>query len=283
MWNRMNSRFANLFLLAGFLFATVPGLAAADPGDEDFKIRIKNKVAIECEEGEDCGKQILFINGDGEVRHLEADNGDFVWIGGGHGGRHRDRHGRIFRGRSGAKAGFLGVMLAELSPELRTYFGVPDDVGVMVSRVVDNSPASRAGIRVGDIIAAVDGESVSSGSGLAEAIRRYEANETLNLEVWRDGQVQTLFAAVESRQPRGYHGRTIKIDCEDGEECDFNFNHDFDFDHDFDFNFDYDFDFDCGDGEGCEIEIDCEDGDCNCLINGESADCKALHELHGRD
>ncbi len=273
MWNRTSTCFASLLLVAGFLFATVPGRAAADPGDEDFKIRIKKKVAIECEEGEDCGKKILFIDGDGEIRHLEAGDENFVWVGEGHGGHHS----HSFRGQPGTKAGFLGVMLAELSPELRTHFGVPDDVGVMVSKVIDDSPASRAGVRVGDIIAAVDGESVSSGSGLAEAIRRYEANETVSLEVWRDGQVQTLSAAIEARAPKGYHGRTIKIDCGDGEDCDFDFN------HDFDFNFDYDFDFDCGDGEGCEIEIDCEDGDCNCRINGERADCKALHGLHDRD
>ena len=46
----------------------------------------------------------------------------------------------------------LGVGLTDLTPELREHFGVGGDAGVMISRVVEDSPAAKAGLRVGDII-----------------------------------------------------------------------------------------------------------------------------------
>ena len=38
---------------------------------------------------------------------------------------------------------------------------------------------------------------------------------------------------------------------------------------------------DCPDGEECEVKIDCDDGDCDCTLNGETIDCEELHMEHG--
>ena len=45
------------------------------------------------------------------------------------------------------RRGYLGVGLTELTPELRTHFGVPEESGVMVSKVEPGSPAEKAGSR----------------------------------------------------------------------------------------------------------------------------------------
>src|SRR5215218_9304074 len=42
------------------------------------------------------------------------------------------------------RRGYLGVSLTELTPELRTYFGAPDDAGAMVGKVEAGSPADKA-------------------------------------------------------------------------------------------------------------------------------------------
>ena len=150
---------------------------------------------------------------------------------------------------------FLGVQMTELSSELRVHFGVPEDAGVMVSKVVDDSPAARAGVEVGDIISAVDGEIVSSGRSLARAIRGHEGGTAVTLEIWRDGQVETLTATLEERKRRhrvraihGHGGHGVIVE-----------------------------DFDCGGGEKCEVQVECNGGDCKCTINGEAADCGELH------
>jgi len=96
--------------------------------------------------------------------------------------------------------GFLGVELTPIGPELRAHFGAPEDAGVLVARVVPDSPAAEAGIRVGDVIASVDGEHVSGAFEVARKVRGREAGETVTLEVYRDGRPQTLTVTVRERE-----------------------------------------------------------------------------------
>lgn len=272
MWNRETALRAGLALLTGCLVVValaVTGPSFADgPADDDIEVEIKKRIAIDCDDGEDCGRRMIIIGDDGETHQLGIAGDIVAWTSDFR--RLFSRHGGRFMGHHG-KGGFLGVSMSELSPELRTHFGVPEDAGVMVSKVVDDSPASRAGIQVGDIISAVDGEAVASGSDLARAIRGREADQAVDLEIWREGRVQILSAAVEER--KGHGTGAFYLDCDDDEDCDF---HGFDFDHDFD----WDWDFNCGDGEKCDLEVDCEDGDCTCTINGEAAECRTLGSLH---
>ena len=98
------------------------------------------------------------------------------------------------------RGGFIGVRLLDLTPELRIHFGVPESSGVMVSAVSDDGPAADAGVQVGDIIAGMDREEVSSSSELARLVRRKEEGDLADLEVWRNGKVMTLTATIAERE-----------------------------------------------------------------------------------
>ncbi len=160
--------------------------------------------------------------------------------------------------------GFLGVELTPLSPELRLHFGVPEDAGVMVGRVLSDTPAARAGLEVGDIITAVGGGIVDSPMTLARSIREAEDGATVDLEVWRDGKVQTLSATVERREPR-HPARALFLRCDDEEE-------------DCTARLDRDLDLDCG-AEDCEVTVECHAGECVCEVNGEARDCEEIDGL----
>lgn len=95
---------------------------------------------------------------------------------------------------------YLGIEMVDLTDELRTHFEVPLDAGVMVSRVRDESPALTAGILVGDILTAIDGEPIKTPASLAMNVAHRENGETVTLEVWRDGQVENLEATLEERE-----------------------------------------------------------------------------------
>lgn len=103
----------------------------------------------------------------------------------------------IFHPLSG---GYLGVRLTDLTPELRTHFGVPDDRGVLIARVEEASPAEEAGLAVGDVVTEVDGEPVESTWDLGVAVRRRSEGETVDLEVWRDGRALDFTATVRERE-----------------------------------------------------------------------------------
>ncbi len=94
---------------------------------------------------------------------------------------------------------YLGVELVNLNEPLRAHFGVPEGSGVLVSNVVEESPAARAGVLVGDIVTRFNGEDVTSSRRLTSVVRRAEAGDPADLEVWRDGEVQTLSTTLDER------------------------------------------------------------------------------------
>lgn len=239
-------RYAYCASLVLLLTSTMSSLVFAEE-EKEVQILIK-KMHIECEDAEDCTRHVF-------IQHLDSDeNGDhaFHWVQG-------DGHHFAFATAHLGTGGYLGVALSDLTPELRTHFGVPDGVGVMVSKVLEDSPAMNAGIEVGDVITLVNGEDIRDAGELAKTIRAYESGETVLLEAWRDGKIQQITATLtESEAPHG-----------------------------FDFNFNFDFDFGCEDGETCAVTINCQDdADCECSANGESIDCPdlphldSLHSLH---
>lgn len=98
------------------------------------------------------------------------------------------------------RRGYLGIGLTELSPQLRTHFGAPEDAGVMVSSVEPGSPAEKAGLKVGDIISRIDGQDVQSSWDIRSQMRDAEEGQQVPLEIWRNGKVQTLSATVALRE-----------------------------------------------------------------------------------
>ncbi len=94
---------------------------------------------------------------------------------------------------------WLGVELINLNEPLRTHFGVPAGSGVLVSDVVDGSPAARSGVQVGDILTRVDGDAVTTRRQLRAMMRRAEAGDPVDLEFWRDGRVETGSTTLDER------------------------------------------------------------------------------------
>ncbi|MFZ9707676.1 MAG: S1C family serine protease [Ilumatobacteraceae bacterium] len=86
--------------------------------------------------------------------------------------------------------GFLGVSL-----EARSDGGV----GSIIATVQPDSPADEAGILVGDIVLAVDGEPVNGQAGLVAAIRDRNSGDTISIDLVRDGERLTITATLVAR------------------------------------------------------------------------------------
>jgi hypothetical protein len=96
--------------------------------------------------------------------------------------------------------GYLGVALLDLTPELRTHFGVPEDSGVMVSKVEPGSPAEKAGIKVGDVLTLIDGKAMKSSWDVMGKMRSYDNSQQVPIEVWRNGKAQTVSTPIITRE-----------------------------------------------------------------------------------
>lgn len=76
------------------------------------------------------------------------------------------------------------------SSEIEALFGVK--TGAVVSQVMDGSPAAKAGVAVDDVIVRAGEQPISTGSDLIHAIVQHRPGEEIELELWRNRQVQTV-------------------------------------------------------------------------------------------
>ncbi len=86
----------------------------------------------------------------------------------------------------------IGVMVSSLTPELREHFGVDRSRGVLVARVEPDSPASHAGIRVGDIVVEANGRPVTSPHELIREVQSTSEGDSLALLLFRGGHEQRV-------------------------------------------------------------------------------------------
>ena len=100
----------------------------------------------------------------------------------------------------GRGSGRLGVSVSDLQPQLADYFGVKD--GVLVTSVTSDSPASKAGVKAGDVITTLNGSSVSSPSDLRTRASRLRDGEEFSIGVTRDKKSLTLKGKAEEVAPR---------------------------------------------------------------------------------
>jgi S1-C subfamily serine protease len=110
--------------------------------------------------------------------------------------------GESFLGSSGpAGPAFLGTMIpralyvgADVNPvrtQLADYFGVKSGTGLLVESVDDQSPASRAGLKAGDVVVKVESEQMTSRNDWLKAIRNHRG-QLVQVTVMRNKQEMTL-------------------------------------------------------------------------------------------
>lgn len=84
---------------------------------------------------------------------------------------------------------YLGIQMLELTDQLASFFEVKH--GVLVSSVVEDGPAEKAGLRAGDIIVVMDDEKIKNGDGLLDVLSNREEGDKVELVYVRRGEKET--------------------------------------------------------------------------------------------
>lgn len=117
---------------------------------------------------------------------------------------------------AGEEKGWLGVSLQRLTSELREAADISSDVGVLVTDVVEDSPAEKAGLEVGDVILKYDGKEVTSPRRLSKLVRKTAPDTKVKVDIARDGKKKTLTAKIGELDPEEAY--TIKMFGDTGEK-----------------------------------------------------------------
>jgi serine protease Do len=89
----------------------------------------------------------------------------------------------------------LGVSVQPLTPQLAGYFGAKE--GVLVSSVTDDSPASRAGLKAGDVIVSVNSQTISSRADLTRVVTGAGPNVDITIGIVRDRKESSVKARLD--------------------------------------------------------------------------------------
>jgi serine protease Do len=88
--------------------------------------------------------------------------------------------------------GWLGVLIQDVTLDLAESFGMKQPRGALVAKVLPDSPAEDAGIRVGDVIVAFDGKQVDHSSGLPPIVGSTKVGVKIPVDVIRNGKEKTV-------------------------------------------------------------------------------------------
>lgn len=105
--------------------------------------------------------------------------------------------------------GWLGVRVQTVTPEIAEGFQLDKARGALVSSVTEDSPASRGGLRSGDVILSWDGKTVDALNDLPRLVAFTPIDKTVEVEIWRNGEQRTL-EVVTGRAPDNEQVATAK-------------------------------------------------------------------------
>lgn len=111
--------------------------------------------------------------------------------------------------------GWLGVLIQEVNRELAESFGMDTPRGAAVLQVIDDSPAEKAGFRVGDVIVKFGSKEIYRSSDLPLAVGTTEIGKTIRVKIIREARKRTLrvkIAELPEQDELADAGRTIKKD-----------------------------------------------------------------------
>lgn len=95
--------------------------------------------------------------------------------------------------------GYLGIVIRDVDAKLAEEKNISKIEGVYVEGVNENSAASAAGIKEGDVIVKINDVAVSSSSELQEQVSRFHPGDKLNVVVRRKNEEKTIIATLKNR------------------------------------------------------------------------------------
>ena len=92
--------------------------------------------------------------------------------------------------------GYLGISMNDVTPANASFFNLKAATGAIVAQVTPDSPASRAGLKNGDVIDTLNGEKIENGSALQVAVSEVSPGTTIELGYYAQRAAQTISVKV---------------------------------------------------------------------------------------
>jgi serine protease Do len=106
----------------------------------------------------------------------------------------------VFIGDDGS--GWLGVETHEVTNDKAKELKLSAERGVLLGKIVPDSPAAKAGLKENDVLTEINGQRVEGAAQFRRMIHEIPAGRSIQLTVWRDGRSQTISATLGKSEER---------------------------------------------------------------------------------
>jgi serine protease Do len=102
----------------------------------------------------------------------------------------------------GDGSGWLGVETHEVTADKAKELKLPAERGVVLGKIVPDSPAAKAGLKENDVVTEINGQRVEGAAQFRRMVHEIPAGRSIQLTIWRDGRSQTLSATLGKSEER---------------------------------------------------------------------------------
>jgi len=107
------------------------------------------------------------------------------------------------------RRGVLGVVTQDLTPELAQAFGIDSRKGAVISKVVPDSAADRAGLKSGDVVTEINGHDIRNAMSMRNTVGLLRIGQTLDMALLREGEPMRLTATIEEPKQQSIKGEKV--------------------------------------------------------------------------
>jgi serine protease Do len=96
--------------------------------------------------------------------------------------------------------GYLGVSITDVDADKAQTLKLKDTHGAVITLIDHDAPAGQIGLKINDVVLAIDGENIDNADQLRKMLRELPPGRKLSLEISRDGNIQTLAVQLAERK-----------------------------------------------------------------------------------
>ena len=171
-----------------------------------FEMKDGEEVLVkEYETDGDPNEMLEFEGGDGQIIIMSSDDGDINTWTTKHGDNDAIRKIMKIKGGDakffGGPRAYLGIEMEVLNEQLAEYFG---GEGVLVKKVIDDSPAAEVGLKAGDVIVSLGGEDIDDAEDVYEFMGEHEKGDEVEIKVLRKGKDKSFKVTLTEQDGQAF-------------------------------------------------------------------------------
>lgn len=107
------------------------------------------------------------------------------------------------------KRGIVGIIVQDIDAQLAEAMNLQKTSGVIINRIIEDSPAEKAGLKVSDVVFGIDGKKVRDSRDMSNVLGFKPVGTEINIDVLRDDKVMQVMLVIAEPKNQNIPGQSV--------------------------------------------------------------------------